>query len=113
LLGPARFDHMGTCTREVCRAFKTVEEVEECIGTLHELDDELVHLRAELSSLTAPTEPEGAGSVNSTLSPARKPDYSDLLDPPDLPRAKRLVTARRNAVKSLNTMLSSRRAKKS
>src|SRR5271154_5308489 len=62
LLGPARFTHIETCAREVCRDFKRKVEVEEHISTLRSLDDILADLRAEFrrSSMTSdvPTVPE-------------------------------------------------------
>ncbi|KAG6381948.1 hypothetical protein JVT61DRAFT_572 [Boletus reticuloceps] len=49
LLGPVRFTHIETCAREVCRRFKKIEEMDECVQTLRTLDDLLAALRAELT----------------------------------------------------------------
>jgi hypothetical protein len=100
MLGPARFAHIETCTREVCRTFKVVEQVEECIAELNKLDIVLADLRANLATITEST----SGSTKSTA--PKLPDYSSLLDPPDLPKAKRLVNARNSAINGIQKLLS-------
>lgn len=100
MLGPVRFTHIEMCTREVCRTFKAIEEVEACIVDLTEMDDALVELRTELATLSGDNVP---------LSPAKAQDYSLLLDPPDLPKARRLLVARKNAVKSVKSLVAAKR----
>ena len=53
MLGPARFEHIETCTREVCQTFKTAEKVESCIRHLTQLDEDLSEYRKELSELSS------------------------------------------------------------
>jgi len=107
MLGPVRFTHIENCAREVCRAFKAVDEIEACVEDLKQLDEQLVQLRSELAKLSAP-EAEDTNSASST----RRNDYSTLLDPPDIPKAKRLITARQNAIKSVNGLLLAKRGSK-
>ncbi|THH05947.1 hypothetical protein EW145_g4433 [Phellinidium pouzarii] len=128
LLGPVRFTHIETCTREVCRTFRAIEDVEAVIEELKELDVRLAQLRAELVELTvqpqtdsstsygAPLEPEGQSSLQSPIGvPAinRAIDYTAmLLSPiPDLPRAKRLLVARQNAIRSVNDIIARNRSR--
>ncbi|KAJ3575057.1 hypothetical protein NP233_g1358 [Leucocoprinus birnbaumii] len=51
MLGPSRFNHIETCSAEVCRAFKRSEELRESITTLRTLDVLLEGLREELKAL--------------------------------------------------------------
>lgn len=119
LLGPARFTHIETCASEVCRAFKRVEEMEECISTLTRLDNMLASLRQELSDLTQNSELAMSGS---TLAQApssendsvegrrsRQPDYTIMQRDLDITKARRLVGARESAVKSVQSLLSKKR----
>jgi hypothetical protein len=99
LLGPVRFTHIETCTREVCRTFKVIEQVEECIQELDKLDVTLTDLRANLAAVTEST----SGSTK-PAAPKGK-DYSSLLDPPDLPKVKRLVNARNSAINGIRALL--------
>lgn len=125
MLGPARFKHIETCTREVCRAFRTYEEVQSVIEQLEKMDSELVRLRSLLASLKSSSSPssepsssqqqdadtehdedkqkpilESSSSPISTPTPTQNQNYVKLLlTPPDLAKAKRLLTARTNAVK--------------
>ena len=93
-----RFTHIENCTHEVCREFKAIEEVEEIIGELNTLDEELASLRAELATRTSSSQGSGSG--------ARSVEYEKtLLSPPDVSKAKRLLTARRNAIKSVKEIL--------
>lgn len=95
MLGPVRFTHIEDCTREVCQAFRTKDELEDCIATLGTLDDMLALLRSELAELN--------GTKQNTNSEAKKKqDYKALLD---LSKAKRLVTARENSIKSVQASL--------
>jgi hypothetical protein len=98
MLGPARFTHIETCAREVCRAFRLKDEIEESVATLISLDDILGSLRLELAEMSKTTESDKA--------PKQKPqNYNNLLDSQDLARAKRLITARENAVKSVKSSI--------
>lgn len=99
MLGPARFSHIETCAREVSRAFRVQDEVEECVATLTNLDDILASLRAELANLT---EVKGAAHEKSAR---KKHDYADLQKTLNLSKAKRLVAARENAIKSVKVSL--------
>lgn len=123
MLGPVRFTHIETCTREVCRAFKVVEEIESCIPSLTELDDTLVRLRTELAEVTASKSNNATSAPDSKdtevtptssqpSSKKRKLDYSDLLQPPDLPKAKRLLTAKQKAVESVRRLIAAQRRPK-
>ncbi|KAL5514681.1 hypothetical protein ACEPAG_1997 [Sanghuangporus baumii] len=110
LLGPVRFTHIETCTREVCRTFKLIEEVEGVIEELKELDERLAQLRSELAEIQNRSAPDPAelGSVSSPVATHREPpDYRViLLSPsPDLERAKRLITARQRAIRSVKGIL--------
>ncbi len=111
MLGPARFSHIEICTREVCQTFKTIEEVESCIGSLMEMDGNLVKLRKELAELSDASNTNTPSTENDppTKPPApatKRPDYSTLLDPvPDLTKARRLLVARQNAVESVKRMI--------
>lgn len=112
LLGPVRFTHIENCTREVCRAFKEMEEVEEIIGALHTFDEELAQLRAELATLTSTNEPS-SGEINSSQgSDPRSIEYEKmLLSPPDAAKARRLLTARRNAINGVKGILARSKTK--
>jgi hypothetical protein len=115
MLGAARFAHIETCALEVCKAFKRKEELEECITLLSTLDDTLANLRSEVQALSAPasesstadTTPQGPDEIPKP--PPKKPDYSSLLEEGDIPRARRLVNARQNAVKSVRATLAKRK----
>ncbi|KAI0753143.1 ribosomal protein S5 domain 2-like protein [Daedaleopsis nitida] len=110
MLGPARFDHIETCAREVCRTFRLKDDMATYIATLTSLDDILASLRAEHASLatsTSSTESSGAdGSVNAkTTVPSKRPSYAALEDSLDIAKAKRLVSARENSIKSVKLAL--------
>jgi hypothetical protein len=111
LLGPARFVHIETCAQEVCRAFKRKEELENCITTISTLDDILADLRAELANLSKSSttaSPSAAAKAMSARTP-KKPDYSLLCADEDLPKAKRLVGARENAIRSVKGLIQKRK----
>jgi hypothetical protein len=113
LLGPARFSHIETCAHEVCHAFKRKEEFEECISTLKTLDDILADLRTELHALT-PKDPDLGPSAdtqaNPILRPPKPPDYSSMVQGGDILKARRLVSSRENAIKSVKAMLAGRKS---
>lgn len=94
MLGPARFNHIETCAREACRAFRLRDEIEEDIATLRSLDDILATLRSELSSLRSQAE-----------AVVKKPDYDALLKSSDISKIKRLVAAREKAIQSVKTSI--------
>ncbi|RDB24838.1 Protein IMPACT [Hypsizygus marmoreus] len=108
MLGPARFSHIETCATEVCQEYKRTEERRECIALLTTLDAVLAALRAEYSEEVATDQPSmsqpgtTAGKAADSSTPK---DYSDI----DLAKAKRLIKARENAIKSVTLLLSKRR----
>ncbi|KAI0795112.1 ribosomal protein S5 domain 2-like protein [Abortiporus biennis] len=113
MLYSARFEHIETCAREVCVTFRKREEVEEAISSLLSLDDILASLRAELSQLLKPESEPPQLSQDSVLSSSqsdsrasrKSQDYKALRESLDLAKAKRLVTARENSIKSVKTSL--------
>ncbi|KAI0758494.1 ribosomal protein S5 domain 2-like protein [Trametes elegans] len=144
MLGPARFDHIETCAREVCRTFRLKDDMSTCIATLISLDDILASLRAELAALTAaPAKPSGdtaagpapaqadggSGSVTAPPVPSTgggsaitpivvgekksRPSYAALEESLDLAKAKRLVTARENSIRSVKQALQKARIRAS
>ncbi|KAL7277763.1 hypothetical protein ACG7TL_008705 [Trametes sanguinea] len=132
MLGPARFDHIELCAREVCRTFRLKDDMATSIATLASLDDILASLRAELASITAEnaktTEADGpvetAGSASAAFegdasrsatpivrSAKSRPNYTALEESLDVAKAKRLITARENSIKSVKVALQKARAK--
>jgi len=105
LLGPPRFLHIETCTEEVCRRFKSKEEMEECIVTLTTLDDILSTLRVDYASLTADED------VAISSKQKRKPDYSSLATSTDLSKVRRLIVARENAIERVKQLIQKAREK--
>lgn len=100
-LGPARFTHIATCAREVCRAFKLKDELQECVTTLQTLDSILEALRAELSQLVDATPTLEAEANEAKLIKTKSfksSDYSELFTSKDIKKARRLVTAREKAI---------------
>lgn len=104
MLGPARFSHIETCAVEVCRSFKRSEELRECISMLGTLDDVLIELRKELAQSKDDLSKSSTLNGESTLLKQANHDYSTL----DLTKAKRLVQARENAIKSVKSLLAKR-----
>lgn len=106
MLGSARYTHIETCTIEVCRAFKTKQELEDCIVMLSSLDDILKQLREELAQLS---EPPPASIEDTAAQPKLKsPDYKSWTES-DLPKARRLVVARERAIASVKGMIAKRK----
>ena len=115
LLGPARFSHIETCATEVCKAYKKSEELQDCITTLRTLDDLLLAHREQLSSLTATMTENDASNPSASSAPSNEPssppssqrreakqvDYKNL----DVTKAKRLIQARENSIKSVKAMI--------
>ena len=107
MLGPVRFAHFETCTREVCRAFRLKDEMSDLVATLTSLDDILATLRADLARLTEG--PSGGDAAIPSIPTARKPaNYESLKESLDVTKARRLVIARENAIKSVKTALKSK-----
>jgi len=135
LLGPARFSHIETCATEVCKIYKQIEELQDCITTLRMLDETLADLRKELAEVGSKGEGElPAGSSREPGSAIIGPDpttsTSDLLPDAhrstpekeggadsdvkpktpdysnlDVAKAKRLIKARESSVKSVRTLI--------
>lgn len=101
MLGPVRFEHIETCAREVCRSFVLKEQVEDAIITLTTLDSILLTLREELVQLRPPD----SATPTNDLKPKKPQDYSTLRNTLDIKKAKRLVTARENSVKSVKASI--------
>lgn len=96
MLGPARFTHVETCTREVCRLFKKKEELDGCIASILNLDGILEGLRDELAQFTG------------TKSTTKKQGY-DEWTVEDLPKARQIVVAREKAISSLKAVIDKRK----
>ncbi|EIW80384.1 ribosomal protein S5 domain 2-like protein [Coniophora puteana RWD-64-598 SS2] len=119
MLGPVRFSHIEICAGEVCKRLRKTEEMEECLSTLRTLDDLLADLREEFAKMTEPTPKpiDTSDAAQESLAPkqpkaalrTKKPDYSSLESTMDLARARRLVTAREGAIKSVKTMIEKKR----
>ncbi|KAK7472476.1 hypothetical protein VKT23_000591 [Stygiomarasmius scandens] len=103
MLGPARFNHIETCASEVCRAFKKSEELKEAITMLSTLDDILAQLRSELALIS-----NDGDKASGTDGSSKKPGYSAWTSE-DLPKVKRLVTAREKAIATVKKMITKRR----
>lgn len=98
LLGPARFTHIETCASEVCREFKRSEELRESITTLQTLDDLLITLRSQLTSLTTQSLTTSASIPERN---SKKPNYEGM----DVAKAKRLIKARENSLESVKALI--------
>lgn len=109
MLGPARFDHIETCTREVCRTFRLKDDMATYVATLTSLDDILASLRAERASLAASTKSTESsaanGTVNADTTAPKRPSYAALEESLDIAKAKRLISARENSIKSVKLAL--------
>jgi hypothetical protein len=112
MLGPARFTHIETCTREVCRAFKVRDEIEDCVAQLNSLDAVLAGLREELAQNTvvAPDDMASDAIVSVRLKQTKVTDYHELVACMDLKKARRLITARENSIKSVKTKIAKMKA---
>ncbi|KAI0310227.1 ribosomal protein S5 domain 2-like protein [Amylostereum chailletii] len=130
MLGPVRFTHIEDCARQVCRAFRLKDEMDDCVSTLTTLDGLLTKLRADLEATRdkpptpplppPPTPPQQAPASSSFMEDApplkkRKvvQDYSELRRSGDLPKAKRLITARESAIRSVRALIEKAKAKAS
>ena len=103
MLGPVRFNHIETCTREACRTFRLKDEVEEHVTTLRSLDDILDTLRAELATVKGPSR------TNDNKVVSKKPDYKALLESSDVDKVKRLINAREKAIESVKLSIQKER----
>jgi hypothetical protein len=100
LLGPARFTHIESCASEVCQAFKRSEEFKDCISTLNRLDAVLDGLRDEYDHGGS------TGRTETTLTASRTPkNYANF----DLVKLRRVIKARENSIKSVESLLAKRR----
>lgn len=90
MLGPARFTHIETCAAEVCKRFKSQEDLRDCRAMLSSLDEILADLRSEFTALT------GKPSTHKTM------DY-DSID--DLAKLRKLVVAREAAIESIKSLI--------
>ncbi|KAG8221283.1 ribosomal protein S5 domain 2-type protein [Butyriboletus roseoflavus] len=104
LLGPVRFTHIETCAGEVCRRFKRVEEMEECIQSLKTLDDLLATLRAQLATTLEQARTTDPSSCHSRAK-NKVPDYRTMQEDLDLTKARRLIHARECAIKNTKTLI--------
>ncbi|KAI0369020.1 hypothetical protein BV20DRAFT_980383 [Pilatotrama ljubarskyi] len=116
MLGPVRFDHIETCAREACRAFRLKDDVADAIATLTSLDDILASLRAELAALSAPSAPtpdaeQEQGVTIASKETKARPSYAALEESLDIAKAKRLVAARENSIRSVKQALQKARAR--
>ncbi|KAG9312115.1 hypothetical protein JVU11DRAFT_7402 [Chiua virens] len=109
LLGPVRFTHIEMCASEVCRRFKKVEQMEECVHTLDTLDGVLDALRAQLAVVREQAGMQDQSSSIAESETARSkrkvPDYRAMQDALDLSKAKRLIHARECAVNNTKVLI--------
>ncbi|KDQ55249.1 hypothetical protein JAAARDRAFT_134366 [Jaapia argillacea MUCL 33604] len=116
MLGPIRFTHIETCAREVCRAYKTKEEMDECLAILASLDEELANLRQELAQLSPKPTPDPVSQeaqpvqVGSARGHSAKPSYDALTASSDIAKGRRLINARESAIRSLKALIAKKRA---
>ncbi|KAF9228429.1 ribosomal protein S5 domain 2-like protein [Gyrodon lividus] len=112
LLGPVRFTHIETCASEVCRKFKKVEEMQECVQTLKTLDSLLATLRVELETHTVEQRAASSQSApaRESRTKSKPPDYTIMEQGLDLTKAKRLIHARESAINSVKTLIAKRKA---
>ncbi|RPD57699.1 ribosomal protein S5 domain 2-like protein [Lentinus tigrinus ALCF2SS1-7] len=113
MLGRVRFDHIEMCAREVCHVFRRKDDMATCIATLTSLDETLASLRTQLAAATAEGstsaergDPQADGtSAASVPKKPPAPSYTALEESLDVAKAKRLITARENSIKSVRAAL--------
>lgn len=120
MLGPARFTHIADCARAVCGAMNEREKaaeratkVADLVAQLREWDTEVTDLRSEIAALEpkkAETEVQASEGKQPTVS-LKPPDYTNILNPPDVEKAERLLQARQKTVQSLKSALEKKRQK--
>ncbi|KAB5595220.1 thiamine biosynthesis protein [Ceratobasidium theobromae] len=108
MLGPARFTHIADCARAVCTAMFEREQaaeraslVADLVAQLREWDTEIADLRLEIATLEPRPTPDKGKQPMLSLKP---PDYTNVLDPPDVEKAQRLLQARQKTVQSLKAL---------
>lgn len=128
MLGPARFTHITDCARAVCTAMSDQERENErkakaadLVAQLREWDTEVTELKLEIAALepkktSTEGEEKGEKPSDTDKKPAisvslKPPDYTNVLNPPDVEKAERLLQARRKQVQSLKTILDKKRQK--
>ena len=95
-MGPVRFTHVETCAGEVCRRFRKMEEMEECLEKLRRLDEQLEDTRTQL-----------AHNCSDQTSKKRKaPDYRAMQEALDFTKAKRLIRARECEIENTRQLYS-------
>ncbi|CCM03926.1 uncharacterized protein FIBRA_06078 [Fibroporia radiculosa] len=102
MLGPVRFTHFETCAREVCRTFRLKDDITAALSTLTSLDDILASLRADLAALDDSS--NAIGGIGQSQ-PKKSQDYTALEESLDVAKARRLIKARENAIKSVKAAL--------
>ncbi|KAG8699022.1 hypothetical protein FRC08_005546 [Ceratobasidium sp. 394] len=126
LLGPARFTHIADCARAVCSAMYEQEKAEEraskvadLVAQLREWDTEVTELRTQIAVMDAKQKQKDNeakaedGEPGKARAPDEKkptvslkpPDYTNILNPPDVEKAERLLQARRKTVETLKSAL--------
>jgi hypothetical protein len=108
MLGPLRFTHIENCAREVCKVFKVEDEMQDCVSMLQSLDDILADLRSELAKLKGESSSQTRDSKSEARShPTR--DYSTLRKSKDVAKARRQISAREKAIKSVKKLINLQR----
>ncbi|CUA72172.1 hypothetical protein RSOLAG22IIIB_00835 [Rhizoctonia solani] len=124
MLGPGRFTHIADCTRAVCtamyereRAVERTSRAADLVAQLREWDTEVAELKLEIAALE-PTKPKVETVTDEKGKPPTilvslkpHPDYTSILNPPDVEKAERLLQARKKTVQSLKIALEKKRAK--
>lgn len=95
LLGPARFTHIEQCATEVCKKFKSLEQIDNHLIQLRQLDETLAELRSKVKPATSD-------------SPVKTPNYDDLQSTLDVAKAQRLLVARQKAIESVKKIQKSK-----
>ncbi|KAG8764226.1 hypothetical protein FRC11_011242 [Ceratobasidium sp. 423] len=120
LLGSARFNHIADCTRAVCtamyereKAAERASRVADLVAQLREWDTEVAELRLEIAALEPDKAKVETGADDKGKTPTisislKPPDYTNVLNPPDVEKAERLLQARQKTVQSLKAALEKR-----
>ena len=82
-----------------------------CVATLTSLDDILASLRGELPSVSASQSSEAASSQSAPAKKSKTNPYAALEESLDIAKAKRLIAARENSIKSVKQALKKAREK--
>lgn len=107
LLGPARFEHIEKCAREVCASVRRIEQVEELISQIETLDKVLTDARQDLKRISQLDTSIGTSSKSIQRT---KELYVLIKTELDVDRAKKLVKARESAVNAVKLMISKKRS---